>query len=98
MIAHVVESRGPGEAFGMAAITEEIRQRWGAKRCRKVVPGSVSSTLRRWAAGGRQEGRAHHEALYRRLAGGGLAGRRLGGDTMIRASRVLSLAGDSITT
>lgn len=74
MIAYVVESRGPGEVFGTAAITEEIRKRWGARLRRKIDPRSVSATLRRWAAGGRlevaREGRAHHEALYRRGAGG----------------------------
>lgn len=74
MIAYVVESRGPGEVFGTATVTEEIRQRWGAKLRRKVDPRSVSATLRRWAAGGRlevaREGRAHHEALYRRAVSG----------------------------
>lgn len=72
LIAVVVDARSPGEVFGPSAVTEEIRQRWGAKLRRKIDPRSVSATLRRWAAAGRlevaREGRAHHETLYSRPA------------------------------
>ncbi len=70
MVARVVEGRAPDEAFGARSVTREILQRWGAKMRRKPDPRSVAAALRRRARSGHlhqvREGRAHHEALYRK--------------------------------
>lgn len=72
MIARVVESKGPEEAFGAASVTQEIHERWGTKLRRKVNPRTVATSLRRWAAAGRihrvRSGRAYFESLYTREA------------------------------
>lgn len=70
MVTRVVEGRAPDEAFGARSVTREILQLWGAKMRRKPDPRSVAATLRRRARAGHlhqvREGRAHHEALYRK--------------------------------
>lgn len=70
MVARVVEELRPDETFGATSVTQLIEERWGAKLRRRPDPRSVAANLRRWAAAGRihqvREGRAHHEALYRK--------------------------------
>jgi hypothetical protein len=70
MVARVIEGLGPDETFGATSVTRSIEERWGAKLRRRPDPRSVAASLRRWAAAGRlhqvREGRAHHEALYRK--------------------------------
>lgn len=68
LIAQIVQDKAPGEPFGPAAITQELNERWGARLQSRVEPGTVSATLRRWAAAGTlkrvREGSAHVESLY----------------------------------
>lgn len=82
MIAYVVESRGPGEVFGTATVTEEIRQRWGAKlhrrSTREASPPPSTAGLREGGWRFASEGRAHHEALSGARRAGARAAARFG--------------------
>lgn len=70
LIARIVQAKAPGEPFGPAAITQELNERWGTRLRRRIEPGTVSATLRRWAAAGKlkrvREGWAYAESLYTR--------------------------------
>lgn len=75
MVARVVESKSPDETFGARSVTQEVQERWGAKLRRGPDSRNVAALLRRWALSGRlqqvSEGRAHHEALFRKKQPGG---------------------------
>lgn len=70
LIARIVQGKSPDEVFGPAVVTRELNERWGARLRRRVEPGTVSATLRRWAAAGKlkrvREGWARAESLYTR--------------------------------
>lgn len=75
MVAQVVESKSPDETFGAHAVTQEVEKRWGGKLRSAPDSRNVAALLRRWAQSGRlhqvREGRAHHEALFRKNRPGG---------------------------
>lgn len=70
MVAQVVASKSPDETFGAHAVTREVEERWGENLRRRPDQRNVAALLRRWAQSGRlyqvREGRAHHEALFRK--------------------------------
>lgn len=66
----VLETLGPDETIGGAAMTREINRRYGKRLRRPVKVRNMATALRRMAAAGyirqSQKGRAYHEALYAR--------------------------------
>ena len=68
LVERVVAAKGPIEAFGAADITQEIRERYGARLGRKIDVRAVAAKLRRLTRAREihqlREGRAYHEALY----------------------------------
>lgn len=71
MVAQVVEGKSPDETFGAHAVTREVEKRWGGKLRSRPDQRTVAALLRRWARSGRlhqvREGRAHHEALFKKV-------------------------------
>jgi hypothetical protein len=75
LIARLVAAKAADQTFGATEITREAQQRYGARLKRPVDVRNVGAKLRRMAQAGQihqvREGRAFHEALYSRTAGGG---------------------------
>ena len=75
LVDRLVDAKGPIEPFGATQITQEIRERYGARLGRKIDVRAVGAKLRRMARLRRihqlREGRAFHEALYSLTPGGG---------------------------
>ncbi len=71
MVALVVASWPEGQAFGTAAVTNEVARRYRDRLRRPPDPRLVSVHLRRLLRAGEiesvEEGRPHHEALYSRV-------------------------------
>jgi len=68
----VIESPDLGEPFGPAAVAEETNRRFASRLRNPVGPRAASDVLRRMVAAGEielvREGKAFHEAMYRRKA------------------------------
>jgi hypothetical protein len=73
-VGELVARKGPIEAFGATEIAHEMRNRYGARLCRKIDVRAVAAKLRRMAQyrliHQLREGRAFHEALYSLTPGG----------------------------
>ena len=74
LVARVVASKGPVEAFGATEITREIQERYGSRLGRKIDVRTVAAKLRRMARvrliHRLRKGRAFHETLYSKTPGG----------------------------
>ncbi|MBW8875521.1 MAG: hypothetical protein JF614_11210 [Acidobacteria bacterium] len=70
LVARLIEQKGEDEPFGPTALAQEINDRYARRLRNPARARSVSMALRRLLAEGSvqlvKEGRAFHEAVYRR--------------------------------
>ncbi|HEX9944780.1 MAG TPA: hypothetical protein VGG03_22455 [Thermoanaerobaculia bacterium] len=70
MVERILETRPPGDVFGVNIITAEVNRHYGERLRRPVKEKLVSIVLRRMLRLGKlrsvREGRPHYEALYAR--------------------------------